>query len=143
MSNFSINQGVLSGNISGFYNESRERSNIPVPVIKESGESRLSFSVCHNTSRKGSNGEWVEQPHFFEFTVFGRTALYLADNLVLGQGVTISYRLKQDSWEQDGNKRSKVAFVVESVVPGSLPKGKSNGVAPAPVPVTNPDLIPF
>ena len=70
-----------------------------------------SFGVAVNRKR----GE-EEQVSFFDVTAFGS----LAENVCeIGKGsrVIVVGRLEQRSWEQDGNKRSKVEIVADSIGP--------------------------
>lgn len=139
MAGLAINTGTISGNISGFYSEDRSRSTTPV-LIGKNGSSRISFSLAHNVSIFDKDtGKYNEQAHFFEFTVWGKMASYLADTLSMGQGVVIQYSLRQDSWEQDGVKRSKIKFQVDSIIPGR----KANGKGSEPAEEVDPNSIPF
>jgi single-strand DNA-binding protein len=76
-----------------------------------SGLAVASLSVAVNRKR----GE-EEVVSFFDVTAFGT----LAENVCeLGKGtrVIVVGRLEQRSWEQDGNKRSKVELVADSIGP--------------------------
>ncbi len=61
------------------------------------------------------NEQWVEEAHFFEVTLWGRTAEVAGEYLSKGSSVLIEGRLKQDRWEQDGQKRSKIKVVGEKL----------------------------
>lgn len=61
------------------------------------------------------NDQWVEEAHFFDVTLWGRTAEVAGEYLSKGSSVLIEGRLKQDRWEQDGQKRSKVQVVGEKM----------------------------
>lgn len=74
--------------------------------------------------------QWVENVTFIDVTLWGRTAEVAAEYLGKGSSVLIEGRLKLDTWEQDGQKRSKLKVVGErmqmldgksSVQPGSQP----------------------
>ena len=139
MAGLAINQGVITGNISGFYDESRARSNTPVSVGKN-GSTRLNFSIAHNVSiYSNETRDYKDEAHFFDLTVWGKMAEFLAKELVMGQQVTIGFSLRQDSWETENGKRSKIQLRVESVVPGRKPNGKQEAVG-EPV---DPNTIPF
>lgn len=56
-----------------------------------------------------------EETDWFDLTFWGKTAELAANNLAKGRQVGISGRLQQERWEQDGQKRSKVVVVVDSV----------------------------
>lgn len=70
-----------------------------------------SFSIA--VSRSVKNGEkWVDEPSFFDMSIFGRRAEGVSAYLLKGQQVAITGELKQDRWEKDGQKHSKVSFQV-------------------------------
>ena len=80
----------------------------------QSGYAISSFSIAVNRSRK--NGEqWVEEANFFEVSLFGKAAENLKPYLVKGKQVAIDCELRQDRWESEGQKRSKVVIVANSV----------------------------
>lgn len=59
------------------------------------------------------NDEWTEEVNFFDVTLWGRTAEVAGEYLSKGSSILIEGRLKYDTWEQDGQKRSKVKIVGE------------------------------
>ena len=56
-------------------------------------------------------GEWVEETTFVDVTLWGRTAEVAGEYLRKGSPALIEGRLKLDTWEQDGAKRSKLKVV--------------------------------
>lgn len=56
-----------------------------------------------------------DEVDFFDVTVFGQTAEYLGQYAKKGNKVSVKGRLKLDQWEKDGEKRSKVKIVADSV----------------------------
>lgn len=72
-------------------------------------------SLAVNDRRKNANGEWIEETTFVEVTVWGRTAEVMSEYLGKGSPVLIEGRLKQDTWEQEGQKRSKLKVVCEKM----------------------------
>lgn len=72
------------------------------------------FSIAVNRQEK--HGEtWVDEPSFFDMAIFGKRAEGLAPYLLKGQQVAVNGELKQDRWEKDGKKNSKVAFQVNDL----------------------------
>jgi single-strand DNA-binding protein len=71
------------------------------------------IGLAVNDRRKNANGEWIEEVTFVDVTVWGRTAEVMSEYLSKGSPVFIEGRLKLDSWEQDGQKRSKLKVVCE------------------------------
>ena len=70
----------------------------------------ISLAVNERVKR---NEQWTEEANFFDVTLWGRTAEVASEYLSKGSPVLIEGRLKQDRWEQDGQKRSKVKVVGE------------------------------
>ena len=61
------------------------------------------------------NDQWVDEANFFDVTLWGRLAEIAAEYLSKGSSVLIEGRLKQETWEQEGKKRSKVKVVAEKL----------------------------
>ncbi len=61
------------------------------------------------------NNEWVEETTFVDVTLWGRTAEVANEYLSKGSSVLIEGRLKLDTWEKDGQKRSKLKVVGEKM----------------------------
>jgi single-strand DNA-binding protein len=57
--------------------------------------------------------QWVDETTFVDVTMWGRTAEVANEYLSKGSPVLIEGRLKLDSWEKDGQKRSKLRVVCE------------------------------
>ena len=78
--------------------------------------------------RVKKNDQWTDEVHFFDVTLWGRTAEIAGEYLSKGSPVLIEGRLKHDRWEQDGQKRSKVKIVGEKMqMLGSKGGGGSSG----------------
>lgn len=74
--------------------------------------------------RVKKNDQWVEEVNFFDVTLWSRTAEVANEYLSKGSSVLIEGRLKYDSWEKDGQKRSKVKIIGEKM---QMLGGKSGG----------------
>ena len=59
------------------------------------------------------NDQWVDETTFVDVTMWGRTAEVANEYLSKGAPVLIEGRLKLDSWEKDGQKRSKLKVIGE------------------------------
>ena len=59
------------------------------------------------------DGEWVDEATFVDVTLWGRTAEVANEFLKKGSPVLIEGRLKLDSWESNGEKRSKIKVIAE------------------------------
>ena len=74
------------------------------------------------------NDQWVDEANFFDVTLWGRLAEIAGEYLSKGSSVLIEGRLKQETWEQEGKKRSKVKVVAEKLqMLGGKPGGSSGG----------------
>jgi single-strand DNA-binding protein len=59
------------------------------------------------------NDQWVDETTFVDVTMWGRTAEVANEYLSKGAPVLIEGRLKLDTWEKEGQKRSKLKVVCE------------------------------
>ncbi len=78
-----------------------------------SGTAVTEIGMAVNDRRKNQNGEWVEEPTFVDVTLWGRQAEVAGEYLSKGSSVLIEGRLKLDTWESDGQKRSKLKVIGE------------------------------
>jgi len=62
-----------------------------------------------------TNGKKREDTCFVDLTFFGRSAEIANQYLKKGSKVLVEGRLKYDTWEKDGQKRSKHSIAVESM----------------------------
>jgi single-strand DNA-binding protein len=99
----SFNRVVLLGNIT---------RDIEVKYL-QSGMAVTELGLAVNDRRKNQQGEWVEETTFVDITLWGRTAEVAGEYLGKGSQVLIEGRLKLDTWETDGQKRSKLRVVGE------------------------------
>ena len=70
-------------------------------------------AVAVNDRRKTASGEWVDEATFVDVTFWGRTAEVASEYLSKGSPVLVEGRLKLDTWETDGQKRSKLRVICE------------------------------
>ncbi len=99
----SFNRVILMGNVT----RAIELRYIP------NGTAVADIGLAVNDRRKNTAGEWVEETTFVDVTVWARTAEVAAEYLSKGSSVLFEGRLKMDTWEQDGQKRSKLKVVAE------------------------------
>ena len=101
-----INQVTIEGNITR-----------DVELRLAGATSVVQLGVAVNSSRK-VDGEWVDEPNFFDVTIFGQLAEHVDETFTKGNRILIQGRLQQRSWETDeGEKRSKVEIVANAVAP--------------------------
>jgi single-strand DNA-binding protein len=79
------------------------------------GTAVTDIGLAVNDRRKNAQGEWVEETTFVDVTLWGRTAEIASEYLGKGAPALIEGRLKLDSWESDGQKRSKLKVIGEKL----------------------------
>jgi single-strand DNA-binding protein len=75
------------------------------------GTAVTEVGLAVNDRRKNQNGEWVEETTFVDVTLWARTAEVACEYLSKGAPILIEGRLKLDTWETDGQKRSKLKVI--------------------------------
>lgn len=93
----------------------------------QNGTSVATLSLAVSESRKDADGNWIEDTSYFDVTVWGRSAEVVNSYAKKGSPVLVSGRLKQDTWEQDGQRRSKVKIVADTVNLLTFGGGNGNG----------------
>ena len=114
----SYNRVVLVGNITRDVELKYTQSGLAVTDV----------GLAVNDRRKSQSGEWVDETTFVDITLWGRQAEVAGEYLGKGSPVLIEGRLKLDTWETDGQKRSKLRVVGERMqMLGSRNPGASGG----------------
>lgn len=125
----SFNQVTLMGNL----------TRDPELRTTPNGTSVCSFSLALNRSYKGGDGNWQEATDYIDIVAWGPLGERVAQYLSKGRPALVSGRLQSRSWEQDGQKRSKVEVVANDVTflggPGA--GGAAVGGANEPAPATS------
>lgn len=80
-----------------------------------SGTTVVAFGIAVNRTytRRDSN-ERVEETCFVDVEAWGRTGETIARYMRKGRQIFVEGRLKFDSWERDGQRRSKLSVTVEN-----------------------------
>jgi single-strand DNA-binding protein len=101
----SLNQVTLMGNLT------RD------PELRQTpnGQNVCSFSVALNRSYKDQSGEWKEVTDYVDIVAWGPLAERVAQYMSKGRRALVQGRLQSRSWEQDGQKRSKVEVLANDV----------------------------
>ncbi len=101
----SLNQVTLMGNLT------RD------PELRQTpnGQNVTSFSLALNRSYKDASGEWQEATDYIDMVCWGPLAERVAQYLSKGRRCLVQGRLQSRSWEQDGQKRSKVEVLANDV----------------------------
>lgn len=101
----SFNQVILMGNL----------TRDPELRTTPNGQSVCSFSLALNRSYKNAEGTWTEATDFIDVVAWGSLGERVAQYLTKGRPALVNGRLQSRSWEQDGQKRSKVEVVAQDV----------------------------
>src|SRR3954468_5351811 len=101
----SLNQVTLMGNLT------RDPELRQTPT----GQNVTSFSLALNRNYKDSSGEWQEATDYIDIVCWGPLAERVAQYLSKGRRCLVQGRLQSRSWEQDGQKRSKVEVLANDV----------------------------
>lgn len=101
----SFNQVILMGNLT------RD------PELRQTpnGQNVVSFSLALNRSYKDASGEWQEVTDYVDCVAWAALAERVAQYLSKGRRAMVVGRLQSRSWEQDGQKRSKVEVLANDV----------------------------
>lgn len=101
-----INTVALSGNL----------TRDPELRLTSGGTTVANLGMAVNRSRKGDDGEFVDEVSYFDLTAFGNFADLIGRKLRKGDSITVQGRLEQQRWEaEDGSKRSKVVVIVATI----------------------------
>ena len=85
------------------------------------------ISIAVNRSRK-ENEQWISEANYFDVSLFGKQAESLKQYLLKGKQIAVQGSLKQDRWEKDGQKFSKVNIVASNIeLLGGRQDGSSYG----------------
>lgn len=113
----SFNQVILMGNL----------TRDPELRTTPNGTNVCSFSLALNRSYKSADGEWQEATDFIDIVAWAQLGERVAQYLSKGRAALVNGRLQSRSWEQDGQKRSKVEVVANDV---TFLGGPGGGTAP-------------
>ncbi len=117
----SFNQVTLMGNL----------TRDPELRTTPNGASVCGFSLALNRSYKNSEGNWQEATDYIDIVAWGPLGERVAQYLTKGRPALVSGRLQSRSWEQDGQKRSKVEVVANDVTFLGGPGGGGGQATPA------------
>ncbi|MBF0474015.1 MAG: single-stranded DNA-binding protein [Nitrospirae bacterium] len=67
------------------------------------------------TSRIKQGEEWKDEVLFIDISVFGKIAENCGEYLSKGSGILVEGRLQENKWEADGQQKSKMRVVAQTV----------------------------
>lgn len=85
---------------------------------------RVSLAV---NRRKRSGDSWSDEVSYFDVSIWGKQAESLNNYLSKGKQIAVQGELRQNRWEQDGQKRSRVEVVANTIQLLGDPSGGGNG----------------
>jgi single-strand DNA-binding protein len=111
-------------------------------ITKDVGSDERSFSYIGNGTAKAvvniavnrgvkKGDKWEDEASFFDVVIWGKTAENLKPRLTKGTQITVSGYLKQDRWEKDGQKQSRVQIIADMVEVPNVSKKEADKVAEA------------
>jgi single-strand DNA-binding protein len=120
----SLNQVILMGNLT------RD------PELRQTpnGQTVTNFSLALNRAYKDQSGEWQEVTDYVDIVCWGPLAERVSQYMSKGRRCLVQGRLQSRSWEQEGQKRSKVEVLANDVTfldgrGGGEGSGAGNGAA--------------
>lgn len=140
----SYNKVLLMGNL----------TRDPEMRMTPSGQAICKFALAVNRTYTGQDGQKKEEVTFVEIDSFGKQAETIGKYMTKGRQLFVEGRLKLDSWEKNGEKRSRLSVVLENFqFMGERGEKRDEGAAPAavnptPAPAPKSDLdadqdVPF
>lgn len=124
----SVNQVILMGNLT------RD------PELRQTpnGQSVCNFGIALNRAYKDGSGNWQEATDFVNCVAWGPLGERINQYLSKGRRVLVQGNLRSSSWEQDGQKRSKLEVWASDVTfLDGRGEGGDGGGAPAAAPTGN------
>ncbi len=86
-----------------------------------------SFTIANNEYYKDEAGNYKGIPSFFDCVLKGKYGESMSKHLLKGRRVTVTGRLKQQTWtDEQGQKRSRVVIKVSELSLGALPSENKN-----------------
>ena len=79
-----------------------------------SGSAVTAMSIAVNRSRKDGD-QWIEEANFFDISLWGKRGESLNQYLQKGTRIAVTGELRQERWEQDGQKRSRVVIHANNI----------------------------
>ena len=100
-----LNQVIISGRLT------RDASLKTLP----SGSSVAELSVASNRIWNDRNGDKQEETVFVDVDLWGKQSNYFGNNLKKGDYVMVTGRLRRETWETDGQTRSKISLRADKI----------------------------
>jgi len=82
--------------------------------MTQGGQAICKFGIAINRTFTGQDGQKKEEVTFVDVDCFGKTAENVGKYFTKGKPIFVEGRLKLDTWEKDGQKKSKIGVVLEN-----------------------------
>ena len=97
----------------------------PLIIYLKTGTPVVEFSIAYNRRFKSKDGKFIEEAHFFDVRCMGKAFEQLGTKLNKGDFVLVEGELRQERWEKDGQKFSRIRIYAYKV--RILKRKKQNG----------------
>jgi len=101
----------------------------PALTYTPSGLAVLKFSIAQSYKKKDPDGQYANEPQFFDITMLGKYAETMKPYLTKGKQVGVSGKLRQQRWtdKDTGKGRSKIEVLCQDLeLMGSKRDGEKN-----------------
>lgn len=140
-------EGVKMSDQNSFHFIGRLTRPAELKYIGQNNTACATFALAVNRWNRAKDQEDVS---FFDFSYYGQAAANIIKYLEKGKQISVKGFCKQDRWEKDGEKHSKVSFIVTELQflggsrngddgtsegqpkPAELPAAPSNNLSPVP-----------
>jgi single-strand DNA-binding protein len=116
----------------------RDPTTWPRPIrTLQSGKALCKIRIAHNERRKLESGDWVDNPQYFDVTIWGPIGKWIGEHIAKGDKVVVAGRLRWREYETaDADKRQAIDITADSIIP--VPRETSTATVATPD-----DDIPF
>lgn len=114
-----MNLVVLSGNL----------ARDPETRVLPSGTTVVNFTVATSRYFKKKDGQRDKETTFIQCEAWDTAAQYIGENFIKGDYISLTGSIKQESWEVDGQKRSRLKIRAGNFERGQNPRRSKNGEA--------------
>lgn len=92
----------------------------------------LKFSIANNEESRKVGDNWENITSWFDCEYWTKKPNDWLQRLVKGKSIAVEARVKQQTWGQDGNNRSRILFIVEGFPHEGQTRNSNGHVGSAP-----------
>jgi single-strand DNA-binding protein len=97
------------------------------PKFLPSGQNVTTVAFAVGRRYQDKSGEWKEDTFYMDADIYGKQAEWVAEKARKGMPVYVEGRLKQDSWERDGQRQTKFRIVADRITVFEVPSRGTAG----------------